>query len=162
MNMNQETPVTRALDALNVAYRLFHHSGPVHSLEQAAQERGQQPGQVVRSLLFRLGEGDFVMVLVAGPQQIAWPALRRYLGQSRLSTASTEELRRVTGYEVGAVAPFGLPTPLRILVDNSVLAQHEVSLGSGERGTAVILSTADLLRALGTAEIGQFSQSSSK
>jgi len=144
-----ETPVTRELDQKQIPYELFTHDGPVRSLEQAAAERSQQPEQVVRSLLFRLAKDDFLMVLVAGPQQIDWKQLRRTLGQSRLTMAKPDELRRVTGYEIGAVAPFGLPTPVRILVDQSVLDQTDISLGSGVQGTAVLLKTADLLTALG-------------
>jgi prolyl-tRNA editing enzyme YbaK/EbsC (Cys-tRNA(Pro) deacylase) len=153
----------------------------VHSLEQAAAERGQQPEQVVRSILFRLAaaalsgkpakkaaaglssrpaktdEGQYVMVLVAGPNQISWPALRKHLGRSRLTTASEDEVLAATGYPLGAVSPFGLPAPIRVLVDRSVPAQKEVSLGSGVRGVTVILSTEDLMRALGNVETGVFS-----
>jgi Cys-tRNA(Pro)/Cys-tRNA(Cys) deacylase len=146
-----ETPVTRELDQKQIPYELFTHDGPVRSLEQAAAERNQLPEQVVRSLLFRLAQDAFLMLLVAGPQQVDWKQLRRQLGQSRLTMATPEELRRVTGYEMGAVAPFGLPTPLRVLVDQSVLNQSEISLGSGVRGTAVLMQTADLLTALGNA-----------
>ena len=144
-----QTPVTRELDQKQIPYTLFTHDGPLRSLEQAAAERNQQPEQVVRSLLFRLAQDEFLMVLVAGPQQIDWKQLRRTLGQSRLTMAKPDELRRVTGYEMGAVAPFGLPSPMRILVDQSVLNQTEISLGSGVRGTAVMLKTAALLKALG-------------
>jgi prolyl-tRNA editing enzyme YbaK/EbsC (Cys-tRNA(Pro) deacylase) len=62
----------------------------------------------------------------------------------------------VTGYKFGAVSPFGLPKPLRILVDASVLTQEEVSIGSGERGLTVILNTGDLMQALNNPEVGQF------
>ena len=143
------TPVTRALDELGVNYRLFKHPGPIRSLEQAAQERGQQPEQVVRSILFRQEGHEFIMVLVAGPHQIAWPALRAYLGVSRIAMASEEEVLAVSGYPRGAVSPFGLPTPVRILVDESVWQPEEISIGSGQRGLTVILSQADLRRALG-------------
>ena len=152
----QESPVSQALTALQIPHQLFTHSGPVHSLEQAAAERGQQPDQVVRSLLFRLGEGEYAMVLMAGPAQVSWRALRQHVGQSRLTTASEEEVLDVTGYVIGAVAPFGLRQPVRVLIDQTLLNQDEVSLGSGVRGTTVILTTADLLRALPEAEIGNF------
>lgn len=155
--MAAATPVTRALDALGIPYRVFRHAGPVASLEQAALERGQKPEQVVRSIVFRVGEGECVMVLMAGARQVAWRALRRYLGQSRLTTATEDELLRVTGYQVGAVSPFGLPTPMRTLVDEGVFANEEVSLGSGERGLTVILRAKDLRRALPAAEVGRFS-----
>jgi Cys-tRNA(Pro) deacylase len=151
------SPVTEYLTSLGIPFRLFHHPNPPHSLAQAAQERGQSPDQVVRSILFRLGEGKFAMVLVAGDRQVAWPALRKHLGQSRLTLATPEEVLAVTGYQLGAVSPFGLPQPLPILVDESVFAQEEISLGSGVRGTAVILKTVDLLRALETYSRGSFS-----
>lgn len=149
---NEQTPVTAALVAKNVPFRFFRHPGPVRSLEQAARERGQRPEQVVRSLLFRLAQDEFVLVLVAGPQQIDWKALRHTLGQSRLTTADRDEVVAVTGYEPGAVSPFGLPQPIRTLLDESVLTQEEISIGAGVRGATVILRTADLLTALGDVE----------
>ena len=96
------------------------------------------------------------MVLVAGPAQVAWKTLRQYLGQSRLTTATEEEVLAITGYPIGAVSPFGLPQPLPIYIDNSVLAEEEISIGSGVRGTTVILSSADLRVTLPDAEIGLF------
>jgi Cys-tRNA(Pro) deacylase len=154
--MDGNTPVTRALDQRGIPYRFFRHMGQVHSLEQAAQERGQQPEQVVRSILFRLGKDQFAMVLVAGPAQISWPALRKALGQSRLTLASETEVLAVTGYPLGAVSPFGLPGPLRILLDRSVLAQEEISIGSGMRYTTILMKKDDLMRALGEVEVGEF------
>lgn len=148
-----ETPVTRALDTLQIPYRTFQHPGPVESLEQAARERGQLPGQVIRSIVFRLSQDDYVMVLMAGAAQVNWTALRKHLGVSRVTMANENELRTVTGYEIGAVSPFGLPKPLRIIADPNVFAPDEISIGSGTRGTTVILSSAALKRALGEIEI---------
>ena len=149
-------PVSQALTALDIPHRVFRHEQPVNSLEQAAQDRGQKPEQVLRSILFRLGQEQYAMVLMAGPGQISWKALRQHFGQSRLTMATPEEVLAVTGYPIGAVAPFGLPKPLPVLVDESVTAQEEVSLGSGVRGTAVILKVTDLLRALGDVPAGRF------
>jgi prolyl-tRNA editing enzyme YbaK/EbsC (Cys-tRNA(Pro) deacylase) len=115
-----------------------------------------RPEQVVRSIVFRLAQGLFAMVLIAGPAQVSWPALRAYLGQSRLTMANEDELLTQTGYPPGAVSPFGLPAPMRILVDRSVLAEDEVSVGSGVRYLTVIMRSDDLIRALGSAEIGDF------
>ncbi len=153
--MSPSTPVTRALQELGIPYRLHLHRRPLRSLEQAAAERGLEPDQIVRSLLFRLEGGSFVMVLVAGPGRVSWPRLRRYLGVSRLTTATADEVRRVTGYEPGAVSPFALPGPVRLLADRSVLAHEVISLGAGIRNAGVILKRDDLLRAL-EPEVGDF------
>jgi Cys-tRNA(Pro)/Cys-tRNA(Cys) deacylase len=151
--MNEITPVSAALTELGIPHRTFRHAGPVDSLEQAAEERGQLPEQVVRSLLFRMAEGAYLMVLVGGPAQISWKALRQHVGQSRLTMATPEEVRQVTGYAIGAVAPFALPAPIPILVDASVLDQEEISIGSGVRGTTVILHSEHLMQALGEVEV---------
>ena len=103
MAMNPTSPVALYLSTIPIPHRVFQHAGPVHSLAQAAQERGQQPAQVERSILFRLAEGDYAMVLMAGPGQIDWRALRRFFGQSRLTMASEEEVLSVTGYPIGAL-----------------------------------------------------------
>lgn len=142
------SPVTQDLDQRGIPYRVFRHSGPVTSLEQAARERGQAPEQVIRSLLFRLSADTFVLALMAGPAQVDWKALRRTLGETRLTTASEEEMQRMTGYPRGAVSPFGLPQPLPMLADPAVFEPQEVSIGSGVRGTTIILRSADLRRAL--------------
>jgi len=147
------SPVTQDLDRQNIPYRVFQHPGPIKSLEQAASERGQEPQQIIRSLLFRLSKEDFVMALMAGPQQIDWKTLRRTLGEKRLTTANEDEVLRVTGYPRGAVSPFGLPQPLRILADPDIFTPAEISIGSGVRGTTIILSSADLRRALPEIEL---------
>ena len=159
--MDFSTAGTRQLDKMVIPYRVFRHPGPVQSLEQAARERGQRPGQVVRSIVFRLSEGEFIMVLVAGPEQVSWPSLRGYLNQSRLTMAEPDEVQAVTGYVTGAVSPLGLPKPLRILVDRSLILEDEVSIGSGERGVTVILLREDLFKVLGELEIGDFTRPTS-
>ena len=150
--MTEQPPVSIALDERNIPHRIFIHPGPIHSLEQAAQERGQRPEQVIRSILFRLSEDEYVMALVAGPAQISWKALRSYLGQSRLTMANEDEVLAVTGYPIGAVSPFGTIRKLRVLVDPGIFLEEDVSIGSGVRGTTVILKSADLRRALGEFE----------
>jgi len=158
MSSDALPPVAVALTQLGIPYRIFTHTGPVESLEQAAHERGQRPEQVVRSIVFRLAQDRFAMVLVAGPAQVDWKRLRAHLGQSRLTMASAEEVLAVTGYPIGAVGPLGLPQPLPIYVDDSLLTESEISIGSGVRGTTVIVARTALLTALSIAEIGRFRQ----
>jgi Cys-tRNA(Pro) deacylase len=149
-------PVSQKLTGLGIPHRVFRHTGQVTSLEQAASERGQVPGQVIRSIVFRLGEGRFAMALVAGAAQVSWPALRAHFGQSRLTMADADEVLLATGYRVGTVSPIGLPNPLPVLIDASVLIHEEISMGSGQPNTGIILKRDDLLRTLGDVEIGHF------
>ncbi|MBI5943747.1 MAG: YbaK/EbsC family protein [Chloroflexi bacterium] len=146
-------PVSIALEKLGVPHKIFRHESSVTSLEQAASDRGQKPGQVVRSILFRVSEDEFVMALVAGPAQISWKILRKHLGRSRISMATEEEVLAVTGYRIGTVGPFGLLNQLKVLIDPGVTLEEEISIGSGMRNTAIILKSADLRHALSNAEV---------
>jgi prolyl-tRNA editing enzyme YbaK/EbsC (Cys-tRNA(Pro) deacylase) len=113
------TPVTVELDHMGIPYKFFRHSGQLHSLEQAAQERGQRPEQVIRSILFRISKDEFIMVLVAGPLQVSWGKLRKYLGQSRMSMASEHE---VLSYGPSVIESRHLVCrPIRIVIDKSVM-----------------------------------------
>jgi Cys-tRNA(Pro)/Cys-tRNA(Cys) deacylase len=142
-----------ALEKLHIPHRVFRHKNSISSLEQAASERNQRPEQVVRSILFQIRPGEFLMVLVAGPEQVDWRKLRQLVKRSRVRMATEEEVLEVTGYRVGTVSPFGLQTPVKVLIDRSVLQEEEVSLGSGVRGVAIIMKSADILKALGEPEI---------
>lgn len=151
--MNEQPPASIALEKLNIPHQVFQHTMPLHSFEQAAADRKQRPEQIVRSILFQIRPGEFVMVLMAGREQVDWKKLRQLVGRSRVRMATEAEVLEVTGYRVGTLSPFGLKSPIRVLIDESVLQEEEVSTGSGVRQTAIIMKSADLRRALGEAEI---------
>ena len=151
--MSDQPPASIALEKLNIPHQIFRHETPVTSFEQAAFDRSQRPGQIVRSILFNIRPEEFLMVVVAGPAQIDWRKLRQLVKRSRVRMASEEEVLEVTGFRVGTVSPFGTKTPVRVLIDESVMREEEVSIGSGVRNTAIILKTADLRHALADAEI---------
>jgi Cys-tRNA(Pro) deacylase len=164
--MDDKPPASLALESLGIPHRVFIHETPVTNFEQAAADRGQRPEQIVRSILFQVREGEFVMVLMAGPDQIDWRKLRQIVKRSRLRMATEEEVLEVTGYRIGTVSPFGMKNQarpefdrrVRVMIDASVLREEEVSIGSGVRNMAIILKSADLRRALGEVEIVELAE----
>ena len=154
MQLNgNKPPASLALDALGIEHRVFTHDQPVNSFEEAASARQQRPEQVVRSILFQIRPEEFLMVLMAGPAQIDWKSLRKFVGRSRVRMATEEEVLEVTGCRVGTVSPFGLKNQVQVLIDASVLKEDEISIGSGVRNMAIIMKSADVRRALGDAEV---------
>lgn len=146
-------PASIALEQLGIPHRVFRHEQPVTSLEEAAAARNQRPEQIVRSILFQVRAGEFVMVLMAGRAQVDWKKLRQLVKRSRVRMATEEEVLEVTGYRIGTVSPFGVRQPVRVLMDASVLREEEVSLGSGDRNVAIIMKSEDVRKALGEVEI---------
>jgi Cys-tRNA(Pro)/Cys-tRNA(Cys) deacylase len=136
-----------ALDSSGIAYRVIRH-GPVRSLAEAASARGVQPADVVKTMVVRRGEGDYVFVLVPGDRTISWPKLRALLGVSRLSMPDATVAREVTGYERGTITPLGSATAWPVLADERVLGR-EITLGAGEHGVAVAVRAEDVMAMLG-------------
>lgn len=157
----KKPPASIALETLNVPHQVFQHETPVLSFEQAASDRNQRPEQIVRSILFQIRPEEFLMVLVAGREQVDWKKLRQHVGRSRVRMATEEEVLDITGYRIGTVSPFGLKNPVRVLIDASVLKEEEISVGSGVRNMAIIMKSADLRETLQDAEIVSLTDPSS-
>lgn len=139
-----ETPATRAVAAAGLPHRLVEY-GRVRSLEEAARRRGVEVGQVIKSMVVRVAEGEHVIVLVPGDRVIDWPKLRALLGESRMSLAPADEAFEVTGYKRGAITPFGSKQDLPIVCDEAVLGMDEISVGGGVHGVSIHLAASDLV-----------------
>ena len=146
-----ETPGERrtreALEASGIAFEIVRH-GPVRSLAEAAAARGVTPSQVIKTIVVRRGDGDFLFVLVPGDGTIAWPWLRTLLGVSRLSMPDKEVARDVTGYERGTITPFGSLTPWPVVADSRLVDAGPVSIGGGGHGVSATVDGGDLARIL--------------
>jgi Cys-tRNA(Pro) deacylase len=135
-----------AIEASGIAYTLTEH-GPMSSLAEAAAARGVDPSHLVKTLVVRRGEGDYVFVLVPGERAIAWPKLRALLGVNRLSMPSAEEAREATGYSRGSITPFGATTAWPVIAATTLRAQT-VSIGAGAPGAAVTVDADAMIEVL--------------
>jgi prolyl-tRNA editing enzyme YbaK/EbsC (Cys-tRNA(Pro) deacylase) len=73
-------------------------------------------------------------------------AVRRLLDAARVSFASADETRALTGMLIGGVTVFALPVGLPIYVDDKVMALDWAILGSGSRSSKVRVSPEALRR----------------
>lgn len=135
-----------ALEAAGIAYELTRH-GPVASLAEAAAARGIDPAGIVKTIVVRRGDDDFLFVLVPGDRTISWPKLRLVLGVKRLSMPDAQTAKDVTGYERGTITPFGALRAWPVVADERVTGRA-VSIGAGAHGAAATVDGAELVRAL--------------
>ncbi len=143
------TPALEAVRAAGITHRVIRH-GPVRSLAEAANARGVTPADVVKTLVVRRGNGDFLFVLVPGDRAISWPKLRAALGVSRLSMPHAATAQQVTGYERGTITPFGSATPWPVIADQR-LSGRQITLGAGQHGMAIAAAADEILPVLGAA-----------
>ena len=67
-------------------------------------------------------------------------AVRVLLGVSKVSFASAEETKALTGMMIGGVTVFALPSDLPIYVDDKLMQRDWVILGSGSRSSKIKIS----------------------
>jgi Cys-tRNA(Pro)/Cys-tRNA(Cys) deacylase len=142
-----DTPATRALEVAGIGAEIVRTERPSTAEESASLQRIELR-QLLRTIVIRRGRDDYVFVLVPGGRQIDWPKLRSVLGVHRLSLPDAEEARDATGYERGAITPFGSATPWPVIADATVRDVARVAIGAGARGVNAHMRTEDLLLAL--------------
>ncbi|HXF36074.1 MAG TPA: YbaK/EbsC family protein [Actinomycetota bacterium] len=142
-----DSPAIRAAQEAGFSFEVVR-TPPPSSAEESAALQGIELHQLIRTIVVRRGADDYVFVLVPGGRQIDWPKLRAHLGVTRISLPDPGEAREATGYERGAITPFGSARPWPVIADAAVERTPRVAIGGGARGVNVHLASADLLRAL--------------
>ena len=100
---------------------------PVKTVEQAVKATDSNPKQIIKSLLF-ISEEEPVLVIVDGESKADLNKLAKIFGKVRLATP--EEVKQITGFEVGALPPVGIK--VKTIVDRKVL-ENEFVIGGGGR-----------------------------
>lgn len=142
------TPALRALTGANLTFEVVR-TERARSAEESAALQGIELHRLLRTIVVRRGEDDYVFVLVPGGRQIDWPKLRAHLGRSRLSLPDVEEAKAATGYERGAITPFGSTGSWPVIADPTIPGMGTVAIGGGAHGVNLHLSGADLVAFLG-------------
>jgi prolyl-tRNA editing enzyme YbaK/EbsC (Cys-tRNA(Pro) deacylase) len=135
-----EARVRQALDALGLLYELMpidpayadtalfcaHYGVPLdHSANTIIVASKKEPKQYA------------ACVVKATTRLDVNHAVRGLMGVSRLSFASAEETRDVTGMMIGGVTLLALPESLPIFVDDKLMPLEYVVLGSGSRSSKI-------------------------
>ena len=142
-----ESAAITAVQRLGIEHRVVQ-TVPANSAEESAELQGIELGALLRTLVVRRGEDDYLFVLVPGGRRFDWPKLRAHLGVKRMTMPDAEEARAATGYERGAITPFGASRDWPVLIDASALDRPLVAIGGGVRGVNLHLAPDDLVKHL--------------
>ena len=142
------TPAIEALERAGVPFRVVR-TEIARSAEESAGFQGIELGALLRSILVRRAADDYLFVLVPGGRRFDWPKLRAHLGTNRLSLPDADEARAITGYERGAITPFGALRAWPVIADASIEAREVVAIGGGARRVNVHIAPADLVTVTG-------------
>jgi Cys-tRNA(Pro) deacylase len=145
-----EQPTTPAIDAVaasGVPHRVVR-TERASSAEESARFQGIETRQLLRTIVVRRSEGDYLFVLVPAGRRFDWPKLRELLGVRRMTLPDADEARAATGYERYTITPFGSTRAWPVIADTAITVEPVVSIGGGGFGINIHLAPADLIAGL--------------
>lgn len=130
---------------IDVTIKFFDDTSTV---DKAAKALGVTPGEIAKSLLFKLKDNNYIMIITAGDMRID---NRKYkdIFSCKSNMASPKEVLEVTGHPVGGVCPFGLKEPIKIYLDKSLKEYEVIYPAAGEPNAAVKISVEELSKLTG-------------
>lgn len=127
------TSVRRVVDAaenagLDVA--IVEYPAETRTAVQAADAVGCKVDQIVKSMVFD-ADGELVLALTSGSNQVDADRLSTLAGVGSCGRADPDEVRAITGFAIGGVAPIGHLHPIRTWIDPHLLTFGQVWAAAG-------------------------------
>jgi len=138
------------MQAHAISGEILHLDVPTPTVESAALAVNAREEQIIKSILF-LVDGQPVLAIACGTANIGRrPIADLYgVGKKRIKLASAEVVAEISGYEVGAMPPFGHKQPLATLIDRRVLDLVEAYAGGGAENALLRIDPREIQRVSG-------------
>lgn len=145
-----KTNAARLLDSLSIPYDLREYEVDPDDLaaESVARKIGLPPEQVFKTLVARGDRTGVLFAVVPGDSELDLKALARLSGDRKVDTVPLKEVQPLTGYVRGGVTVLGAKKDYPTYVDETLELFDVISISAGVRGTQILLSPADYLRAV--------------
>ncbi len=144
-----KTNGARFLETLGIAFELREYDVDPEDLSAmtVARKIGMPAEQVFKTLLTTGGPGTYVFAVIPGDAELDFKKLARVANLRKAEMVSLKDVQPLTGYIRGGVTVFGAKKPYPVFVDETAILFDRISVSAGTRGTQLILSPNDYLRA---------------
>lgn len=137
--------IEAALEASRVEYEIFPCDPELADTAVFCERYGYPLSVSANTILVKAktgGERFVVCVVLADARLDVNRTVRKRIGSRRVSFASGDETRAVTGMEIGGVTPIALPAELEVWVDARIMACEWIILGGGDRSHKIKVAPA--------------------
>ncbi len=144
-----EKRIRDVLDGSGLAYEIMPCDPELADTMVFCAHYGVSPEASANLILVKTktGEKKFAACVVLATTRLdVNKTVRKRLGARKVSFATPEETRAVTGMEIGGVTPLGLPPELPLWVDRRVMERETIILGGGTRASKIEVSPEILTR----------------
>jgi Cys-tRNA(Pro)/Cys-tRNA(Cys) deacylase len=144
-----KTNGARFLENLGIHFELQEYEVDIEDLSAiaVAKKIGMPPDQVFKTLLTMSGPDSYIFAVIPGDAELDFKKLARAAGLRKAEMAPLKDVQPLTGYIRGGVTVFGAKKPYPVFVDETAILFNRISVSAGARGTQLVLSPDDYLRA---------------
>jgi len=144
-----KTNAARILDALGIRYELRDYQVDEEDLsaESVARKVGLPAEQVFKTLVCKGDRTGPLFAIVPAGAELDFKALARMSGDRSVEMAPLREVQPLTGYIRGGVTVLGARKDFPAFADETLGIFDLISVSSGIRGTQILMSPQDYLRA---------------
>lgn len=132
--MNTEQQISRTKDLanqlqLNVDFIFHEESGKTTT--DAERALGVSADKIIKTLvLYDSKKLNYIGVIISGDSKLDTKKLKEISGAKKLSFASNDQIKELTGFEIGGVPPFAVQFCNKCYID-SHLIDKEILIGAG-------------------------------
>jgi len=99
---------------------------------EAAAALGIEVGQIASSIVFKLPNGEPLLVITSGRHRVDTTLVAQFLDVESLGRADADYVKDASGYSVGGVAPVGwIKPPSKTLIDEALNDYDEIWAAAG-------------------------------
>ncbi|PPQ36284.1 Cys-tRNA(Pro)/Cys-tRNA(Cys) deacylase [Rhodoblastus acidophilus] len=149
--MSQETPATRYLKSLGVAFSLHSYDYDPAAERiglQAAEALAEPPSRVLKTLIVKI-DGKAACLVLPSEREASMKKVAAALGGKSAAMMPIPDAERLTGYKVGGISPFGQRRKLPTIVEATVTSEDYVYVNGGQRGLQLKLAPTVVVQATG-------------
>jgi Cys-tRNA(Pro)/Cys-tRNA(Cys) deacylase len=144
-----KTNGARFLESLGIHFEIREYEVDLDDLSAmaVAAKIGMPAEQVFKTLLVTGGTNVYRFAVIPGDAELDFKKLARAAGLRKAEMAPLKDVQPLTGYIRGGVTLFGARKPFPVYIDETAILFDKISVSAGSRGTQLILSPQDYLRA---------------
>lgn len=144
-----KTNAMRILDTENIQYRVQTYDisdGLIDGIS-VAEKCGENPENVYKTLVTQGHSGDFYVFVLPVAAELDLKKAAACVGEKRVEMIHVKDIQKHTGYVRGGCSPIGMKKVYTTVIDAGADGLDHIVVSGGKKGTQVILSTADLVKA---------------
>ena len=126
-------------------HRFLEKPETVHTAD-ASRETGIELSKITKNLVCKTEDGRYGLLIIPGDRRVNLQEVAKALGVGNIQLVAFSEAESVSGYPPGGTPSVHHKTPLRVVIEETLLLNETIFCGGGTRNRLLELKTKDIIK----------------